>query len=164
MLNFDYAISRIFEKEGYDQVTNNPADRGGLTKWGISYKQFPYLDIANLTAQEAKDIYKKYYWAPLGCEYIHSDEIAMELLDFGTNTGPYTAVKCIQKALNLIQYPVAIDGKMGPETVKKINEAVIKYDRALLNGLRGYEFKHYESIVINDPEQLTFIKGWLARI
>jgi lysozyme family protein len=164
MLNFDLAISKIFEKEGFDKVTNDSNDRGGLTKWGISQRQFPYLDIENLTMEEAKEVYKKYYWAPLGCEYIHSEKIAMELLDFGVNAGPIAAVRCIQKALNLIQFPVAIDGRMGPYTVQRINDSSIEYEIALLNGLKGFEFVHYYAIVQNDSKQLKFIRGWLARI
>lgn len=164
MLNFDYAVSKIFEKEGFDQVTNDPDDSGGLTKWGISKKEYPYLDIEALTIQEAKDIYNKYYWAPLGCEFIHSDKLAMELLDFGVNAGTYMAIKCIQKALNLIQYPVTIDGRMGPNTVQKINEAIIDYEQSLFMGLIGFEFQHYYSIVSQNPKKLRFIRGWLARL
>lgn len=164
MLNFEYAVSIIFAKEGFDQVTNDPNDTGGLTKWGISKKAFPGYDIENLTFQEAKDIYKKYYWAPLGCEYIHSDKIAMELFDFGVNAGPSTAVKCIQRALNLIQYPVQADGRMGPYTVQKINEAILNYEQSLFMGLIGFEFMHYYALVQQDPKQLKFIRGWLARL
>jgi len=164
MLNFEYAVIKILEKEGFDQVTNDSADSGGLTKWGISKKAFPGYDIENLTYEEAKDIYKKYYWAPLGCEYIHSDKIAMELLDFGVNAGPVTAIKCIQRALNLIQYPVTIDSRMGPATVGKINDAIINYEQALFMGLIGFEFMHYYALVQRDPKQLKFIKGWLARL
>jgi lysozyme family protein len=164
MLNFEFAILKIFEKEGFDQVTNDPVDSGGLTKWGISQKAFPGYDIESLTYQEAKDIYKKYYWSPLGCEYIHSDKIAMELFDFGVNARPVTAIRCIQKALNLIQFPVQVDGRMGPYTVQRINEAILNYDQALLNGLVGFEFMHYYALVQRDPKQLKFIRGWLARL
>ena len=41
-------------------------DSGGLTKWGISQNAYPDLDIANLTPQEAMDIYKRDYWDRIG--------------------------------------------------------------------------------------------------
>jgi len=164
MLNFEFAVLKIFEKEGFDAITNDPEDPGGLTKWGISQHSFPYLDIENLTLEEAKDVYKKYYWAPLGCEYIHSEKIAMELFDFGVNAGVSTAVKCMQRALNLIQFPVEIDCRMGPITVQKINDASINYEQSLYMGLIGFEFMHYYSIVHQDPKKLKFIRGWLARL
>lgn len=48
-------------------LVNDPDDPGGLTKWGISKRAYPHLDIANLTRQQAEVIYFKDYWALLGC-------------------------------------------------------------------------------------------------
>ena len=96
--------------------------------------------------------------------YIHSEKVAMELFDFGVNAGVSSAVKCIQRALNLIQFPVEIDCRMGPATVQKINDASINYEQSLYMGLIGFEFMHYYSIVHQDPKKLKFIRGWLARL
>jgi Glycosyl hydrolase 108 len=43
--------------------TNDPSDPGGETKWGISKKSHPALDIKNLTAQQCAQIYFDEYWA-----------------------------------------------------------------------------------------------------
>ena len=48
-VDFDEAVTRTLEFEGGGKLHNNPGDRGGLTKWGISQNAFPGLDIANLT-------------------------------------------------------------------------------------------------------------------
>jgi hypothetical protein len=45
---------------------NDPLDLGGETKWGISKKYHPTLDIENLTPEEAAEIYYKEYWVPSG--------------------------------------------------------------------------------------------------
>lgn len=47
---------------------NDPDDPGGLTKWGISQRAYPALDIRNLTQQEAEAIYYRDYWRPCGAQ------------------------------------------------------------------------------------------------
>mgnify|MGYP000868655196 CR=1 FL=1 len=47
--------------------TNDPNDPGGETKWGISKRAHPKLDIPNLTLDQAADIYEREYWQPAGC-------------------------------------------------------------------------------------------------
>ena len=42
---------------------NDPHDAGGETNFGISKRQYPNLDIKNLTKQQAADIYKRDYYA-----------------------------------------------------------------------------------------------------
>lgn len=44
---------------------NNPKDPGGETKYGISKRRYPHLDIKNLTLQQAKDLYYQDYWLPV---------------------------------------------------------------------------------------------------
>ena len=43
-------------------------DPGGETKFGISKRSYPHLNIKNLTKQEAIDIYRRDFWArvPVG--------------------------------------------------------------------------------------------------
>lgn len=43
---------------------NDPDDPGGETKWGISKRQFPNEDIANLTPERAAELYYNNYWIP----------------------------------------------------------------------------------------------------
>jgi lysozyme family protein len=45
---------------------NNPADPGGETKYGISKRAYPNIDIAKLTLDQALNIYYNAYWQPLG--------------------------------------------------------------------------------------------------
>lgn len=46
--------------------SNDPKDPGGETKWGISKRYHPNVDIFNLTPQQAHDIYLNEYWNPIG--------------------------------------------------------------------------------------------------
>lgn len=60
---FETAVNLVLEEEG--GLVHNPNDPGGLTKFGISQRAYPTLDIANLTVDDAKAIYFKDYWQPL---------------------------------------------------------------------------------------------------
>ena len=64
--NFDKAISILFALEGYE--SNHASDPGGYTKYGISQRYNPDIDIKNLTKEKAKEIYLERYWLPLGCD------------------------------------------------------------------------------------------------
>lgn len=61
--DFDTCVDEVLgEEAGY---VNNPADPGGETKWGISKRAFPEVDIANLSRDDAKALYKAHYWDPV---------------------------------------------------------------------------------------------------
>lgn len=54
---FEQAVAALFEREGGETV-----DQGGRTKYGISAKGHPNVDLDKLTKEEAKRIYKRDYW------------------------------------------------------------------------------------------------------
>jgi lysozyme family protein len=61
---WDKAIDFVFKWEGgYFDDPN-----AGETKYGISKRAYPDLDIATLTPTEAKAIYKSDYWDKLNCD------------------------------------------------------------------------------------------------
>lgn len=60
MENWEKAVEWILSKEG--GYVNDPKDPGGETNFGISKRQFPEMDIAKLTKEDAKAIYKRVYW------------------------------------------------------------------------------------------------------
>ncbi|MBC7454001.1 MAG: hypothetical protein H7335_09885 [Massilia sp.] len=104
-MNFDEAFTRLLKNEG--GYTNNPADPGGETKWGISKRSYPNVDIKALTQAEAGDIYRRDFWSVLG-EDVHP-AIKFQAFDFGVNSGVQTAIRKLQAAIG-----VADDGHWGP--------------------------------------------------
>ena len=60
---FDKVFAFVVGEEG--GYVNNPADPGGETKYGISKRSYPDVDIAALTLESAKGIYLKDYWGPM---------------------------------------------------------------------------------------------------
>lgn len=107
-MTFETSIERVLGHEaGY---VNNPADPGGETKWGISKRSYPHLDIRNLTRSEAIAIYRRDFW-----EHIHADLLsdagAYQVLDAAVNSGIPQSIRFLQRALS-----VADDGYWGPVT------------------------------------------------
>lgn len=74
---------------------NDPQDPGGETKYGISKRAYPELDIANLTIDQAKEIYRRDYWDRCACDTL-SWERALCVFDCAVNQGQGTA-----RALNV---------------------------------------------------------------
>ena len=111
MTDFDRAVEVIFRVEGYDKQI---VDEGGLTKWGISKNANPDLDIASLTKEQAKEIYRQRYWLP-----VRGDELAWPLnlcvFDAAVNQGNDAAIKMLQAAVG-----VAADGRLGAKTLAAV--------------------------------------------
>lgn len=60
---FDAAFQLVVGAEG--GYVCDPNDPGGETKWGISKRSYPDLDIPSLTEADAQAIYLRDYWSPL---------------------------------------------------------------------------------------------------
>lgn len=130
---------------------NNPNDKGGETKYGISQKAYPNIDIENLSLNQAKEIYHKDYWNRCKCDYL-PDVLSVAVFDFAVNSGNKRAITYLQKCLG-----VTADGIIGNQTigacnrlpVKKVLEDYIDSRLSYLQGLK--DFKH-------------FGKGWTNRV
>ena len=60
---FVRAIDRVLVHEGGD--ADDPRDAGGRTRWGISQRTYPTLDIRRLTRADAIALYRRDFWTPL---------------------------------------------------------------------------------------------------
>lgn len=105
-MNFDNAFDRLMGHE--DGYVNDPNDPGGETKWGVSKRSYPDLDIKNLTRDDAKVIFRRDFWDRIHAEKL-PDGVAWQASDFAYHSGPETAVRYLQRALG-----VADDGYWGP--------------------------------------------------
>lgn len=65
---FAFTISQETGNRPDGGYTKNPDDPGGETKWGISKRFHPSVDIRNLTEDGAKAIYLSEYWLKAGCD------------------------------------------------------------------------------------------------
>lgn len=65
---------------------NDPVDPGGETKYGISKRAYPHLDIKNLTREGANEIYYTDYWLAAGCDSLPVP-LCMVAFDSAVNHG-----------------------------------------------------------------------------
>jgi lysozyme family protein len=99
-VSFEQALKFVLEREG--GYVNDPLDPGGETKYGISKKSYPNVDIRNLTPELAGSIYQADYWAPCGCDD-RPAPLALVVFDTAVNIGTARAVAWLQ------QYPQVED-------------------------------------------------------
>lgn len=85
---FDDAFAFIKKWEG--GYVNDPSDKGGETKFGISKKSYPNIDIKNLSIEQAKLIYQKDYWNKSGANKLDWP-LSLVVFDTAVNMGPARA-------------------------------------------------------------------------
>lgn len=94
---FDIIINIILRHEG--GYVNDPDDLGGETKYGITKRRYPNLDIKNLTKREAIEIYRRDFFIPMEIEKISNMNLALNYMDMGVNAGIGNAKKIMATAL-----------------------------------------------------------------
>lgn len=144
-------LNIILKLEGHSEVTNDPQDPGGLTKWGISQRAFPEIDIKKLTKSDAEKNYRKNYWNKLACDEVHP-AIALCLFDCGVNQGVRTAVILAQDVLRLKK-----DGKLGPKTLSKLKRARPRIFAQNFLTARALKYSKLSTFK-------RFGKGWIRRL
>lgn len=155
---FNHVIDVILSNEG--GYNNNSNDKGGLTKFGISSRSYPDVDIANLTKIEAENIYKKDFWDKYLYKKIRNLEIATKFFDLAVNMGHHWACVLVQRALRASGKNVVEDGDFGPKTLDAINN-VDSTD--LLAALKSEAAGYYRTLAAIDKQDKVFLKGWLNR-
>ena len=164
---FKAAIARILDDEG--GYVNNPDDPGGETKFGISKRSYPDLDIRSLTREDAVAIYFRDWWEKFGYDGVAKWQpaVAGKLLDLAVNIGQSHAVKCLQRAMRACGHNVAEDGIVGPQVLDRLELLAMRAD-ALMVGLRCEAAGYYRTLAaLSRGERAdadrAFLKGWLNR-
>lgn len=152
--NFDKAFQFVLKWEG--GYVNDPDDPGGETKYGISKRAYPDLDIKNLTVEQAKEIYFYDYWVKGMCDGLPAGVDLMHF-DFCVNGGVKRAGMVLQETLNeFFNEKLVVDGVVGPKTLL----AVSKVDTEKLLG--AYALKRVCFYAELGKEK--FLRGWLNRV
>lgn len=146
---FEHAFAQVVGHEG--GYANDPRDPGGETRFGISKRAYPQLDIAALTLEDAKAIYWRDYWLRAQCNNMPVG-LAFDVFDFAVNSGIGTAIRHLQRALGLVE-----DGLVGPVTVGAVIRSDISALRARLGGLR----LQFMASLSAWP---TYGRGWARRV
>ena len=153
LVEFDDIIEVVLHHEG--GYVNDPDDPGGETNFGVAKRSHPDVDIANLTKDGAKEIYKEHYWDKNKVESL-SEELRHIYFDMCVNQGRGRAVKILQRAANGKGAELKVDGGMGPKTIAAM-------DGVELDRVRAYRIKYYADLVTRKPDLEKFYFGWFRR-
>ena len=148
-MSFDTAFRFTIGHEG--GYVNDVRDPGGETKFGISKRSYPNLDIKSLTLDQAQAIYKRDYWQQASCDRM-PPVVAVAVFDAAVHHGPKTAVKLLQRALK-----VADDGEYGRITHGTLQSRDTNETLELLLSERAI-------YLTTCPAWPTYKRGWLKRL
>ena len=100
---------------------------------------------------DAKQIYKRDFWTRAQCDRLHPD-LAFQVFDGAVNSGIGNSIRWLQEAGG-----VAVDGVVGPLTLRKVGDMEPSIIIARYNGVR---LKFMASLSTFD----VFGRGWARRI
>lgn len=150
-------------KDSEGGFVNDPDDRGGATKYGITMQTLrewrgrgPVTEqgVKDLSMDEARIIYYYLYVKRYKLDAL-PDELAEIVFDSVINHGPRGGIRILQRAVGAKD-----DGVIGEETIEK---AKVDTDKVYLR-IVGERLKYYASIVKNQPNQVKFMAGWINRV
>lgn len=145
-------IDFILRHEG--GYVNDKNDPGGETKFGISKRSYPDLDIKNLTKQQATEIYERDFY-----NKVRGDDLpvwlALMVTDFAVNAGIKTAVAILQRLVGETD-----DGIIGKKTIAACKG---KPSRTLRQAYTTSREAYYDALVARKPVMKRFINGWKNR-
>jgi len=172
---FEIAFAKTVGHEG--DYSNHPRDRGGKTRFGITEtvaRAYGYTgEMSELPFEFAKYVYRTGWWDLLRLGEVASSslEIACEIFDTAVNCGQATAGKFFQRALNVFNrnqkdYPdIVADGLVGAVTIHTLRAYLTTRakdgETVMYRMLNSFQGAYYAGIVERDPEQESFIFGWL---
>lgn len=185
---FASRVMEVINTEG--GFVNDPIDSGGATNKGISWKVWtsnassvlgvqPTLEnLAALTNEQAKKIYKSLYWDSVRCGEINDGDLRYLLFDFNVNSGG-NAVKILKRTLNSLGHNLTVNAIMDDETINAINnfgdivtlyntykQERIEFLQEIVNkSVTKYLEKKPNATQqqINSKTQKRFLEGWMNR-
>lgn len=167
--SFNDAVAFTLESEG--KLSNNPNDKGGLTKYGITQAIWTrYLNtpkqpgagntghlpssVADIAVSDALAVYHLFFFnAAL------PRELQGVYFDFAVNSGWGAAAKKLQEVLG-----VTVDGDLGPKTMEKMATMQAPQLRKLRNDYVTARLVYDMDVAQHNPQDLAFIEGWVRRV
>ena len=164
-------IDRVIAREGGARFTDDPADRGGATKFGITqgalaeFQRRPVHreEVRELTLERAREFYA-WLLADSRVGEIPNAIVREVVFDAVVNHGRRPGIKLLQRALALPD-----DGVIGPRTLAAVPlmDARRLAARALTERLRLYGRLISGNLTDADrdgiPDNTEFAAGWINR-
>ena len=176
---FDECFKKVLNVEG--GYSDHPSDKGGKTNYGITegtlnaaYKAglVKHNDIKQITAEEAKTIYKVNYWDKCKCDDLPKP-LDLYVFDTAVNCGVGTSAKFLQEVINKVVGAniLAVDGIVGAMTIGAVEGWLSRYKADctfpvlfLCNLFMDRRLQYYSNIVAKNGSQIVFLRGWLNRV
>ena len=143
--------------EGGGRLTDHPSDAGKVTRWGISQRAHPQIDVRTLDRPGALRIYHDQYW--LTCYGDNLDRpLALLVFAAWVNMPPREAAKCLQRAVT----GVKVDGSLGSRTLgaarrfKPQSELRARFSRECI--------EYYIHLCERVPFHRPNLHGWIGRV
>lgn len=153
MTDYDRAFDLIIKAEGgyvSPEEAIRKGDLGGETNFGVSKRQYPDLDIKNLTIEQVKVIYKRDYWDKVKGDLMKWP-LNLFVFDSAVNQGVDAAIKMLQKTFEIAQ-----DGILGNNSMMKISSAK-QFHCAKFMAIRTMRYTGTRSFDVNGM-------GWFIRL
>lgn len=141
--------------------TDDKDDLGGLTKYGITIRDNPELDIRNLKLADAIEKYNS-DWRRYCFHLLWQTDrgIAYLVFNIGVNIGYGTAIKMLQD-----HFPMLIsDGIIGDQTKLAIQNLNFKARTRLIARFAQRVRERYKYLALYRPANRKFLRGWLNRL
>lgn len=151
-------IPWLFKWEG-TSYENDPDDPGGATKFGIDKRSHPSLNIKNLTAEQATEIYWDEYWVRWKCDDF---PFPMNWVWFDTcvNCGIGRSLKCLPSGYGLTR---TLAYSSNPDARKHKAEWVGKAKATSPSAFLDQRDAFYRRLAESRPSSQKYLKGWLNR-
>lgn len=161
-----FAIDYVLQNEG--GFVDDPFDDGGPTNMGVTQHTLSVFrgapasvgDVKALSLLQAESIYLWMYFKPMGLESVHSEAMQACLLDAGVLYGPVTSVRMAQLTCCVLGKEVEVDGHLGPETAKAINEFT---EESFISGFYAQVLRRIEEVIIHNKTNERYRLGWTNR-
>lgn len=181
-MDADFSKCQSFVLKWEGGVSDDAADKGGLTKYGVSWAFLKDLEssrpsllreilgtssvtrglIYSLTQEQAGKLFRARFWDPYDLDTM-PQAVALCWYDMNVNHGAGNAAKILQRACNKCDFTIpklAVDGKPGPKTKTALRHMGC---REGVNAMADERQAFYDRIIANNPSQKVFKNGWTNR-
>ncbi len=174
----DIAEEIVGREGGY---VNDPDDPGGATKYGVTIHTMRRLgidltgdgrvsaaDVRRLTRDQARDIYVEHYFRRPGLAGL-PEALQPSVFDMYVNAGG-NVVRVLQRLLNKMGEPIAVDGALGPLTLAAAHRAAAAAPAHIADAYGIARRNYYYALADARPASRKYARrrdggkgGWIAR-
>lgn len=141
-------------------IADDPRDRGGLTKWGITQRAYDAWrvttgqgtrSVRDMTEREMQQIYFDEYWTPCRCDEL-PPRLDAAVFDMAVHSGVGAAKATLQRAAR-----VKVDYHIGPVTLAAAQRLPV----LVFLKKRG---DFIQGVIAERPDQVVFLENWINRL